>query len=830
MTNSNVLQFTKTPNRMRTMYDLGFTRIVPVIPVGAELFEGANHPDGSWEPGCDLDAKSFGKTPGSLRGTKWTRRMGWPEYKITPDDIAAYDAACASVGWILGEDESGIDVDVTDPELAGALLNGARGILPVLQYRVGLSPKFMIPIKLPNGPVPYMKITFSKEGRPDQHVEVLSKGKQVIIAGIHPTTGREYEWFTNPSMPGVQDIPVPPSEAVCPSIEPKDMIHALEVAAAAVGWQRGRTITSGGKEGSSELNKYPPDPDLASRIMEYLPNPPGHSDYELWMRVGMALKLSLGDAGFEVFNTWSQKCPKYWDEGEHKYRGHDDRNTIGDWKGFKPDGRLGWGTIVHHLVDVPADLEAERKADLNKRRTQAVFDTMPDISNFVPPTVEPKEPVLVPAAGADGEVIGTYVYKGDGYTKAAISHNVMLELVTSPVWEGVFRYDLFAGQMSVVKPLPDHPTGAPFTPRFLTDADYLSVHTWCQQQIGWTTIAKQAAVDGLDAARKHVSYDPLVDYLNGLPSVPVFTMPGVGLLSNWLFQYMGVDPHIGDPPMRRYLSQIGRKWLISAVARALDPGCQVDSAIVLEGPQGGGKSSALAILAVNPDWFGDSLPDFHKADASLYLRGKWIVELSELTNVLKSEIEVMRKFVTRRIEKYRPPYGRVDAIEPRRCVLAGSTNRSDYLRDPDGERRMWPVVVGTCDLDGLRAARDQLWAEAVAAYRAGETWHLDEADAVTATQVQKSKKEVDSWHDIIKDGLDGKIDANGNRLKDTEPSLALTVFTPQMGARWIGIPADKWNRATTDRIIAIALMLGWVKDGRMKTTTYRDGVKLVRTL
>jgi predicted P-loop ATPase len=144
---------------------------------------------------------------------------------------------------------------------------------------------------------------------------------------------------------------------------------------------------------------------------------------------------------------------------------------------------------------------------------------------------------------------------------------------------------------------------------------------------------------------------------------------------------------------------------------------------VLEGKQGAGKSSILRALA-GDEWFHDGLSDMHGKDASAALRGKWIIELPELSAMRRSDTEAVKAFLSRTEERYRPAYGRTEVIKPRRCVFAGTTNRNDYLTDDTGERRFWPVTVGAVKLDELTQDREQIWAEAVDLYRNGARWWL----------------------------------------------------------------------------------------------------------
>ena len=167
------------------------------------------------------------------------------------------------------------------------------------------------------------------------------------------------------------------------------------------------------------------------------------------------------------------------------------------------------------------------------------------------------------------------------------------------------------------------------------------------------------------------------------------------------------------------------------VERALRPACKADHLLILEGAQGAGKSTAIRILCGDA-YFGDSLPKLDSKDAADYVRGKWIIELAELSSVSKTEVEHVKAFITRTEEKFRPAYRHNEIAYQRRCVFIGTTNRTDYLRDETGNRRFWPIKLEAVDVATIETDRDKIWAAAKAIYDAGEHWLLTDAEALLA--------------------------------------------------------------------------------------------------
>lgn len=256
--------------------------------------------------------------------------------------------------------------------------------------------------------------------------------------------------------------------------------------------------------------------------------------------------------------------------------------------------------------------------------------------------------------------------------------------------------------------------------------------------------------DKIDAALKismdKYAYHPVREYLSGL------VWDGVERLDTMLVRYMAAEDNA-------YVRAVTRKWMCGAVKRAFEPGCKFDSMLVLVGGQGIGKSRLGYILSRG--WFTDSLTRMDGKEAYEAIRGAWIVELSELAAARKSEIEAQKQFVSAQVDNYRPAYGKNVQEYKRQCVFYATTNDTEPLRDNTGARRYWPVTCPGKDEGqhiGLEAEVDQLWAEAVVRYKAGESLWLDDDGLAEAARIaQETYSERDEWIGMIQEFLDKPI-------------------------------------------------------------------------
>lgn len=197
------------------------------------------------------------------------------------------------------------------------------------------------------------------------------------------------------------------------------------------------------------------------------------------------------------------------------------------------------------------------------------------------------------------------------------------------------------------------------------------------------------------------------------------------------------------------LMELGVRWPISCVARALEPGCKMDTCLVLVGFKGIFKSTALRTLC-GAEWFSDSdLSIDHKDGKELiHQSGVWLWELSEMHSLHGKSADNAKQFLASQVDRYRPSYGKMPVERKRRIVFTASTNEWQFLSDGP-ERRFWPIVCGSdgqkINIEAITRDREQLWAEAVALYQGGHRWWLEDQHITELERYQEVFLIDDPW-------------------------------------------------------------------------------------
>lgn len=313
-----------------------------------------------------------------------------------------------------------------------------------------------------------------------------------------------------------------------------------------------------------------------------------------------------------------------------------------------------------------------------------------------------------------------------------------LNLILSNSIEGpLFKRDEFANRIA-------YGAKAPWGKKkddYLQDIDVTLIKHWMGTGEFNMEPSKESLYEVTDLIAHHQRVHPVKEWLNSLK------WDGVKRIDTWLKDYCEAEAK--EP----YLSEVGRKFLLAMVKRVFEPGCQWDYTLVLEGDQGKYKSSIARALA-SDKWFMDNLPDLRDKDAMLNLQGKWLIELGELTNVKRSDFNLVKQYLVRRIDRVRAHYGRIMSDVPRQSVFIGTVNDGHYLKDPTGNRRFWPVKVGHCDVKALTKVREQLFAEAMHIHQTkGEVLMLGPVATAQAIEAQEDRR-IDDDNSMMKQAFE----------------------------------------------------------------------------
>lgn len=624
-------------------------------------------------------AKKPAKMPYYASGKRRTGEQGGEADRaalVTFDEAVARAAATQASGigfaFLPGDGLIGIDLDkMLDPQ-TGEIAPRALRIIDACASYTELSP---------SGTGYHIYVEGTTETAKDNGI------------GVEMFCGRQYFTVTGQHVPGT------PSDvrAIAPRV-----LRRLH-----------KTIANA-KSGFSDEPDPPPPPSEANVLQEKIRSAlvalSPSCGYDDWIRIGMALRTEMGEAGFDAWSAWSAGAENY--PGDAVLRAH--------WKSFT-SLKVKAGTLF---------MLAKAQGWQPPRRPRSGLASTP--SGAGAGTAE--KPATKPKREFDRPFIPAAVFTREGEFTACVS-NVYQILVTDRRWSGVVAYDEFALQVVKRKPPPFE-----FGAVGEWDAtDDTRTAMWLTREYHFAPSSAIVA-EAIEALGRAQAFHPVRDWLDDQ------RWDKVKRVDRWLIDFLGVP----DTP---YIRRVARWWLMGAVARVLKPGCKFDYCLVLCGPQGKGKSTALSILGGT--WFGDTDIDLGHKDGMSALRGKWIYEIAELGALARSEERRQKSFLSRQIDEYRPVYGRREIKALRQLVFSGTTNEHEWQKDPTGGRRFWPVECsGTLDLDGLRSVRDQLFAEAYEYVRTHMRYWptVDEQRALfdpEQIRVEQQDSLVDMLHDWV---------------------------------------------------------------------------------
>lgn len=346
----------------------------------------------------------------------------------------------------------------------------------------------------------------------------------------------------------------------------------------------------------------------------------------------------------------------------------------------------------------------------------------------------------------------------NGNVKRTIGNTVLI-LQHDPAIAGKIATDEFAGKIILLGPVPWNPSEEK---RDWADTDDAGLRYYLE--VGYGITGKEKIEDALTIVSGENKINEVKDYLTGL------IWDHVPRLDTLLIDYLGAE----DTPYARAAT---RKTLCAAVARAINGGTKFDTMLILTGPQGLGKSTLLSKLGGK--WFSDSLTTFEGKDAAELIQGTWINEIGELAAFSKQETEIIKQFLSKQHDIYRAAYGRRTERHPRRCIFIGTSNNDEFLRDTTGNRRFWPVDVGTGKItksvfDELDTEIGQIWAEAYVRFVFGEKLYL-ETQSLQKEALEQQEKHRETWEKegLIQEFLDKPIPDNWDALDITARRMFL---------------------------------------------------------
>jgi predicted P-loop ATPase len=381
-------------------------------------------------------------------------------------------------------------------------------------------------------------------------------------------------------------------------------------------------------------------------------------------------------------------------------------------------------------------------------------------------------------------------------------NEVVGDLFAHVDWAGVLRFDTFRDRVVAVDP-PMKMDGE--SPSGLSDNDVQLVRAWLE--FHGKKLNVQDVRAAIEAVARQRAFHPIQDWLQSLP------WDQTPRLDRVLPEYF----QTADGPYER---AIGPRWFISLVARVMTPGCQSDCTLILEGEQGIKKTSAFRGLMHDPTWYAESSTGVDHKDFFENLRGVWLMGFDELDSLSKGSLTKVKTVLTATRDRYRKSYGHYADDYPRACGFCGSTNAEQYLNDPTGARRFWPVKsLRPIDTARIVADRDQIWAEAFARWRAGEPWHVDTPELRALCEAeQEARLEIDAWEELIVRWLHDPAKFSRTPLAPPEPGSmfpGIRVFDGSKGVTTadilehaIGKLKGQWSRGDAMRVGGILLRLG----------------------
>ena len=414
-----------------------------------------------------------------------------------------------------------------------------------------------------------------------------------------------------------------------------------------------------------------------------------------------------------------------------------------------------------------------------------------------------------PQAGYDPQWMTKLKVNPNTGNPVSTPYNMKLIIENDQNIAGKFYFDEFADRVYITGSMP-WDTKMPDRKRVWGDGDDAALRNYLSDAYGIS--GKEKIADSLTEIIQKRKYHPLKEFLESL------IWDGVPRVDTLLTNYLGAQD-------TAYTRAVIRKCLVAAVARVFRPGIKFDNMIILAGRQGLGKSTFWNKLGL--DWYSDSLSTFEGKEASELLQGYWIIEVGELAGLNKAEMNTIKGFLSKQEDIYRAPFARRTMPHPRNCILVGTTNDAEFLRDKTGNRRFWPVDLGKQTpvksvWRDLAGEVPQIWAEAVEYFKRAEPLYIDQKLEQMAVEAQEEHRESDPREGVILNFLEALIPEDWNRRD--EDNRRVFYMNRESNRRLCTVKRD--------RICAIEL---WCEcfhqdKGKMKNSDAREINSILRHL
>lgn len=530
--------------------------------------------------------------------------------------------------------------------------------------------------------------------------------------------------------------------------------------------------------------------------------------YNDWVAVGMAIYDKLGEGALGVWDYWSSRGASY--------PGSDDLRR--KWASFagRPPGTAG---VIFTLAKQAGWVRPRKPRPPGAGTTVAEPSRQEEASASIP-----ELPPDLPSPPLDDGYMQSMTDMADWISqfrrtdKGKITptlHNALLVMENDPRWRDKIAFDEFAYRITK-RP----PPGVDGKTTEWTDTDDVMMMVYLTREYGFEP-KKTTVMDAVLAQANANRYNPLRDYLDGL------VWDGTPRVRKALITYWGAlsTPDTASldgeerARLRVYLQCASQKWFVGAIARALNPGCKLDTMLVFESGQGARKSSSLRALFGDP-FFADSKLNLADKDALSQMQGKWAYEMGEMDAFNKAEDTLFKQFMSSQVDRVRWHYGKRAEDVPRSSIFIGTTNQGQYGKDPTGMRRVWPFTTGTIDIEAIKRDRDQLWAEAMHLWREKARWWVDrDVIVIRADQEEFGGAEWSEW-DLFKEQADRRqiVDAWAEPILAYIDDHPYSDFftTAELMEHALVLDKARWSKAEQMRVAAVMTQLGYLNRKRGK--------------